>query len=226
MIKLNSAGANRRSHSLRHKQVAFRLAEVAAKIPLECDRLEFLYSLLQRNLLVIVPEEAGVVKAGAQDSLVAVADDGHSLGIDFGIQHRQEMGRQCMLLIFEREVFLMITHHGDQNFFGQSQVLGLKVAKDNSRPLCKVGDLLHQFFVLTPVSAGERAGGSVEGFADALAADGGIGHNKGSLERRKIAGGTGYGNWPLTIEHAMSIADIAGADAGKLQRNDGFVQQT
>ena len=141
---------------------------------------------LQRNLLIIVPEEAGIVEAGAQNSLVAVADDGHSLRIDFGIQHREKMGRQCVLVIFEREVFLMVTHDRDQNFFRQRQVLGLKVAEKHAWPLGKVGDLLHQGLVLTPADPGESAGNSIQGFADAMAARGDIGNHKGCLERREI----------------------------------------
>ncbi len=128
MVQRDALGSDRGGHGFCHAQVAFGLAEVAAKILLKGDRLELLKPPDERNLLIEVPEEAGIVEAGAQDSLVAMADDGQAFGIHFSIQHGQEMRRQRGLLVLDREVFLVVAHHGDQNFFRQRQVFGLEVA--------------------------------------------------------------------------------------------------
>ena len=187
--------------------------------------LKLFKPVVERNLLIVIPKEAGIVEAGAQNSLVAVANDGHAFRVDLGIQNREKMRCQRVLVILEREVFLMVTHDRDQNFFRQRQVLGLKVAEEHAWPLGKVGDLLHQGLVLTPADPGESAGSSIQGFADAMAARGDIGNHKGCLERREIVRGTGNGYGLFSVEDAMSIAEVGGADAGKLQRNHAFVQQ-
>ncbi len=95
---------------------------------MEGHRLEALNPLDQRDLLVGVPEKAGIVEAGAQDALIAVADDRPPFSIHFGIQHGEEMGSERGLRILDSEVFLVVAHHGDQNFFGQRQVFGLETA--------------------------------------------------------------------------------------------------
>ena len=68
------------------------------------------------------------MKRARKHSLVAVANDRHACGIDFSIQHGQKMRRQRVLLVFDREVLLVVAHHGDQNFFRQCQVFGLEVS--------------------------------------------------------------------------------------------------
>ena len=98
-----------------------------------------------------------------------------------------------MLLIFDREVLLVVAHHGDQNFFRQRQVFGLEVAEQHGWPLGKVGDLLHQGLVFTPASLGKSAGRGVERLADAMAARGDVGHHKSCLERREVVGRAGNG---------------------------------
>ncbi len=109
--------------------------------------LKLFKPLVERNLLIVIPKEAGIVEAGAQNSLIAMADDGHASRFDLGIQNREEMGRQGVLVILECEVFLMVTHDRDQNFFRQRQVFRLKVAQEHAWPLGKVSDLLHQGLV-------------------------------------------------------------------------------
>ena len=49
MVKRNSLGSDRGGHSLRHEQVAFGFAEVAAEIPLEGYGLKFFQPLLQEE---------------------------------------------------------------------------------------------------------------------------------------------------------------------------------
>jgi hypothetical protein len=46
-----------------------------------------------------------------------MADDRDTHGIHFSIEDGQKMRRQRALLVLDREVFLMVAHHRDQNFF-------------------------------------------------------------------------------------------------------------
>ena len=128
MVNWNSLGGHCGPQSFGHEQIAFGLAEVAAKIPLKGNGLECFQPLLQGELLVVVPKEAGIVEAGAQDALVAMTNDRSAFRIHFGIQHGQEMSSKGVLLVFDREILLVVTHHGDQNFFRQRQKFGLEVA--------------------------------------------------------------------------------------------------
>jgi hypothetical protein len=89
-----------------------------------------------------------------------------------------------------------------------------------------MGDLLHQGFILTPVSPRDNPGSGVEGFADAVTARGNIGVDEGCLELCEIDGGACYRDRPVPIKDAMAIGDAGGADAGELQGNYLFIQQT
>ena len=66
-----------------------------------------------------------------------------------------------------------------QDFFRQCQVFGLEVSGQDGWPLGKVGDLIHEGLVFAPASIREGPGGGVERLADAVAARGDIGHDKG-----------------------------------------------
>ena len=93
------------------------LVEVAAQVLLEGHDLQHFDAIAQRDLLVGVPEEARVVEAGTQDALVAVANQ--AVGIAVGIEHGEEVRQQVALGVFEREVLLVVAHHGDQHLGGQ-----------------------------------------------------------------------------------------------------------
>ena len=115
------------------------------------------------------------------------------------------MRRERMILIFDRKVLLVVPHYGDQNFFRQSQILGLEVAEQHGWPLGEVGHLLHQGLVFSPSSLRKITGCGVECLADAKPARGDIGHDKGCFESREIAGRPWDEERLVPIEDAMAI---------------------
>ena len=100
------------------------LVVVAAQLLLEGDRLEHGHAVLEGELLVGVPEEARVVEAGAQDALIAVADDGFALGVGNGVEHGEKVRREFAVRVLDGEVLLVVAHDGDQDFLGQGEELG------------------------------------------------------------------------------------------------------
>src|SRR5882724_4857440 len=111
-------------------------------------------------LLVSPPEEAGVVKARPQNSLVPMADD--AIGVAVRVEHGQKMRRQTAPGILHSKIFLMITHDRDQNFFRQLQKLRIEGAQDRRRPFSQVDYGVEQRFVFAPARAGNGTGGGVE----------------------------------------------------------------
>ena len=156
-----------RRKPLRHAaHFLFGLPVVAAQLLLEGDRFEAFDALGERRLLVEVPEEAGVFEAGAENAGVAVADDGAAFVVDLGVEHGQEVRGELAVRVFDREVLLVVAHHGDQHFFRQGEVLGLEVAEDDGGPLGEVDDGLDQRLVFAPAGAGDGAGGGVQGLCE------------------------------------------------------------
>ena len=132
---VNHAGADR--HSVLANDFAHptgdalnpqRLVVIAAQIFLESDILQPLHSLPQRMLLVGLPEEARIVETGPQHAFMAVSYD--AVGIAVGIQHGEKMWKELAAGVFNRKIFLMIAHHGDQNFLGQFEKLRIEAAED------------------------------------------------------------------------------------------------
>ncbi len=162
---------------------AQRLVEVAAQIFLEGHRLQHLHAIAQRNLLVGFPEEAGVVEAGAQHALVAVADE--PVGIAVGVQHGEEVRQQLAARIFQREIFLVIAHYGHQHFIGKREKFGIEVAQDDRRKFREVDDRVEQRLVFAPARAGNSARRCVERFANALLALSRAGDDRAVGQRRR-----------------------------------------
>src|SRR5260370_19240067 len=88
-----------------------------------------------------------------------------------------------------------------------------------------MGDLLYQGLVFTPASLGESTGYRVESLTNALPAHDNVGHHKRGFEGCEVVCRAGNGDRPISVEHTMAITDVAGADAGELQRHYVFVQQ-
>ena len=107
---------------------ALGLFEIRAELGLKGDVRQIGYAVGQLLLLIGVPEEAGVVEAGAQHALVAAAHQ--AFGIAIGVHHRDELRRELAVGVFHREIFLVVPHHRDQHFFGQLQELRVEAAGD------------------------------------------------------------------------------------------------
>src|SRR5438552_13655000 len=69
---------------------------------------------------------------------------------------------------FDREIFLMVAHHRDQHFFGQFKKSGIEAAENDGWPLRQIDNRIQQNLVFTPAGASNRAGRSVQSFANLL----------------------------------------------------------
>ncbi len=136
--------------------------------------LEALDTVSQRRLLIEVPEEPGIFKAGTKHAFVAVANDGAAFVIDIGVEHGEEMRSQLAFRGFNGEVLLMIAHDGDEHFFGERKILALEIAQQYGWPLGEVQHRFNQPFVFAPARSGNGASGLVESFADRVTALGNV----------------------------------------------------
>ena len=80
---------------------------------------EIFHAVGQKLFLIGVPEEAGVVEASTQHPLVAVDDQ--AIGIAVRVRNRHELRGEMAVRRFDREVFLVETHHGREDFFRQRE---------------------------------------------------------------------------------------------------------
>ncbi len=154
-----------------------------------------------------------------------MADDGRAGSVDLSVQHGQKVGRQCPVSIFHREIFLVVTHDGDQNLLRQRQVFRLKVAGQYVRPFGKVGHLFDQIFVFAPAGTGQGAGDRIEGLANALSSRRDIHHDERFCKRRLVRGRAHNDHGRIPMQNAVPVADVGGANAGKLNRDHGLIQQ-
>src|SRR5579864_822698 len=115
---------------------------VVPKIFLEGHGLEHRHPVLERSLLVGVPEELRVIEAGAQHAFVAVADQ--PVRVTISVEHGEKMRRQFAGSVLDRKVLLMIAHDGHQYFFRQREKLRIKVAQYRRGPLRQIHYRLEQ----------------------------------------------------------------------------------
>ena len=99
---------------------ALGLGGIRAQVLLEGDFFEQNESLGEWCALVELPEEAGIVEAGAEHALVAVADEGLTGGVSLRVEHSEEVRRKPAAFVFHGEVALVIAHDRDQYLFGES----------------------------------------------------------------------------------------------------------
>ena len=200
------------------------LVVVAAQLLLESDGLEHGHAILKRELLIGVPEEAGVVEAGAQHALIAVAHNGFALGIGNRVEHSKKVRRELSVGILNREVLLVVAHHGDQNFFGQREKFAIEVAEDDRRSFGEIDDGIEQSLIFSPARAGDLTHCGVEGFADLVLALGVAGQHIGGAQLVGIFGGRG--EWDRSRgKDAMPAGGAAGGDAAELERHNIVIKK-
>ena len=112
--------------------------------------------------------------------------------------------------IFEGKILLMITHHGDQNFFGKRQVLFLEAPESNAGPLRKMSDGIDQRMILTPANSGDSAGSCVEGLANPMTRRFNIGDTtKAASKLAQILRRMTDLNRPVAMQNSMAISLVA-----------------
>ena len=192
-----------------------RLFVITAEVFLEGNFFQPAGALPERVLLVYLPEETCVVEAGSQNALVAMPDD--SVWIAIGVQHGEEVGQQPAICILDREIFLMVTHHRNQDFLGQFQKLAIKRSQYCRGPLCKVYHEFEQQLVFAPARAGNRTSRRIQRFAN-LHFSCFTTENLCLLQSGHISRSSTWNpNWCVP-ENAVSTGLIASADAIEFQR--------
>src|SRR5208337_2678584 len=185
---------------------------IISKFFLKSHIFQTINASFERYLLVEVPEEAGVLEACSQDAGIAVADNGLALRVYLGVEHGEEMRGELSAGSFNGEVLLVIAHHGDQNLFGQGQVLRLKITEDHRWPLGEMNDGLDKRFVLAPSGARDGARGRVERLANGLSALGYIDNDFGGAKRPCIVRCFCDNHRLLAVQHAMAAARVTRLD--------------
>ena len=131
--------------------------------------LEQLQTVAQGLLLVGLPEEARIVEAGAQHALIAVPN--HAVADRRQCSTpRRKCGSELAIRVFHREIFLMIAHHRDQNFFRQFQKLAIEITQNGRGTLGEVHHCVQQVLVFAPAGAGNGSGCGIERLANLLLA--------------------------------------------------------
>ena len=196
------------------------LLVVAAEIFLERDILQQLDAITQSLLLIGLPEKARVVEACAQHAFVAMSDQ--ALGIARRIEHRQKMRSELAIRIFNREILLVVAHHRDQHFFGQSEKLGIEIAEDDGWKFGQVHNSGQEWGIFTPARAGNCARGRVQSFAEDLLALGGT-QNLGAAQGFDVGAGASDFRRRMA-KQTMTARSLASQDAEHFQRNHLFVE--
>ena len=124
----------------RHHLHPPHLVGVATQLRLVGDFFEQRQAVAQWNLLVGVPEKFGIGKACPQHALVPMPN--HSITVAVNIQHGNKPRLQVPLLVFHREIFLVVPHYRNQDFARQREESLLKAAHNRVGPLGRVHDPL------------------------------------------------------------------------------------
>src|SRR5207237_7197660 len=95
--------------------------------------------------LVGLPEKSCVVEESSQNTLMDVTND--AVRITVSIQHRQKVRQQFVIAVFDCKIFLVITHHRDQNFFRKREVFGIEAAEDRGRKFCSIDNYNYLYHV-------------------------------------------------------------------------------
>ncbi len=147
-----------------------------------------------------------------------------AVGIAVGVEDGEEVRRELAVGVFEREVLLVVAHDGDQDFGGQREILGIEAAENYRGTLGQVDNRVEQGLVFAPARAGNRAGGGVEGLADAVLALGGGGGDEVLRQRGGVVGGLVDFDGAAG-EDAMAFAGVAGGDASEFDGDDLVVEE-
>jgi hypothetical protein len=197
---------------------------VAAQVLLEGHRLQHLAAIGQRNFLVGVPEETGVIEAGAEHAFVAEPDQIRSGLVGLGIEDGKEVRRQFAGSVLDGEILLVVAHDGHQNLLGKRQEFGVEAAHQNRRPLGQVGDRVDQCMIFAPAGAGDGSSDPVQFLADALATVLDLGQHVHRFESGQICRGLRDGQRGLAVQDAVTEGELGSTNPGKLDGNDLVIE--
>ena len=121
---------------------------------------------------------------------------------------------------FDREVVLVVAHDGDEDFFGEREVVGVEAAGEDGGPLGHVGHLVDEGVVFAPAGVGKGAADTVEGLADGVAAELDVGHDVGLGEGSGVGCGLGDLDGVGTEEDAVAVGLACGLVAAEGDGHD------
>ena len=127
-----------------------------AELLVEDDLVELLRLLLERDLEVVLPEEAGVGEPGGEHLAVAV-DDRLAAVLRLDIGDADEIRRQLALRTsVQREIFLVGPHGELDHLARHVEEGGVEAAEQRHRPFGEAGILDHQALVVDQAQPGIR----------------------------------------------------------------------
>src|SRR5690242_8458408 len=100
----------------RNRTHAFHFVAIASQSGFIRDAFEFRQVVGEPTFLIRPPEKLSVRQARSEDPLMARSHQ--SFGIFRQIDNRQKVWCYLSISSFDRKVFLVTTHHGDQDLVG------------------------------------------------------------------------------------------------------------
>ncbi|MNX55269.1 hypothetical protein D3C86_860260 [compost metagenome] len=195
-----------------------------AELGVEGDALQLVVPGVEADLLVLVPEEAGVVQAGRQDAAVAGGQGLAAVGgLDIG-DHEEVGGQTVFRRIAHGEILLVHLHRQADHFGRQGQELRVHVAQDRRRPFGQTGDLVQQTVVIDQHQTTRGAGG-LGGFQNAQLAVGHVQQDEVAFQLGAIVGEVLDRERLAAAEEAMALGHVAAVDAVDLERHHRPVEQ-
>ena len=136
---------------------ALDLVGDGAELFVEDDLLELLRLLLERDLEVLLPEEARVAQPRGEHALVA-RDDRRAAVVGVDVGGADEVRRELARAVAHDEIFLVDARGELDHFLGHVEEIGVERAEQRHRPFGQPGILDHQPLVLDQQEAGILGG--------------------------------------------------------------------
>ncbi|MND87538.1 hypothetical protein D3C80_795390 [compost metagenome] len=224
LFGLRRVGADQRGDLARQGGDAVDPLGQRAELGVEGHALQLVVPGVEADLLVFVPEEAGVVQAGRQDAAVAGGQSLAAVGrLDVGDD--EEVGGETVLgRVAHGEILLVHLHRQADHFGRQRQELRVHVAQDRRRPFGQTGDLVQQAVVIDQSQTARGAGG-LGPVQNAQLAIGHIDQNEVAFQLGAIVGEVLDRERLAAAEEAMPLSHVAAVDAVDLERHHRPVEQ-
>ncbi len=116
-----------------------------AELCMERDALQFFLALCDRSIPIVFEIKAGILKPGLQD-LFRTFFDRISI-VRTGVAHHNKMVGQLAVVAPDGEIFLVILHDRDQQFFRQGKIVGSEGPEHRDRIFDQIGDMVEERLV-------------------------------------------------------------------------------
>ena len=215
-------GADERGEAPGHRLDAQHAFGLIAELVVVDDVLQAFHAALKRLQTVLVVEELGVGKTGADDAGVPRRDRLAAVAGD-ELRDEEEAVHELPVGVAKREVALVELHREDEAFFRNLKEFLFEAAFVDDRPFGQGRDFFEQVF-----GHDDGAARLVAGFRKKLAKEFAalfkVGHHEGGLHRVRI--GVGGSDFDGVGRHeAVAHRHAAGVEAEELDGDDVFAQE-